>query len=57
MNAINTGLLNPEIKIFIINNHNGTNIPEESNFILINDNELNNKSKPFTKKEIGFQSN
>uniref|UniRef100_A0A915LXA7 Long-chain-fatty-acid--CoA ligase n=1 Tax=Meloidogyne javanica TaxID=6303 RepID=A0A915LXA7_MELJA len=56
MNAINTGLLNPEIKIFIINNHNGTNIPEEGNFILINDNELNNKSKPFTKKEIGFQN-
>uniref|UniRef100_A0A914MFC6 Long-chain-fatty-acid--CoA ligase n=1 Tax=Meloidogyne incognita TaxID=6306 RepID=A0A914MFC6_MELIC len=55
-NAINTGLLNSDIKIFVINNQNDINILDESNFILINDNELKNKSKLFTKKEIGFQN-
>ncbi|KAF7633644.1 hypothetical protein Mgra_00006953 [Meloidogyne graminicola] len=48
---INDGLLNSKIKVFVISECQ--NIP--NNFELININELNNKTKPFTSKHIGFK--
>ncbi|KAL7070845.1 hypothetical protein ACQ4LE_009743 [Meloidogyne hapla] len=56
-NAINKELINSDIKIFIINDlHNDINIIDKNKFVLINLNDLTNKSKPIATKQIGFQN-